>query len=343
MDWGCDYGATFPACSFLRDLNMNRIIIGGIPAPIGGVTTYLRRLLHRDSSNVDLFLDFYPEKKEPVREDCQDKVVQLNGKLGLLRWLWRHRAMQNGREIFFNFSTPRGLLVPLLAPKAEGARWVLMLHHGKLTVHNRFGKSLVRNVLSRFDEVRSLSPAQRAFYREMGVRADRIVSGSSYCEPADHVDDPDALARLSRIKDSHARLVIMSGFPKALYNFQMGIDAVEALGRSDVALCVFIYGPGELRDVLRRRAEQLPWLYLFDGENECFFNTFLRHSDLLLRLTEVESFGISVWDADFWGKKIIASDVCIRPVSAELYRLNSAQPSKLVNTIASVLPKFGVG
>ena len=68
-------------------INLKMIIIGGVPEPIGGVTTYLRRLLHRDSDQVELLLDFYPGEKEPLREDCQGKLARLGGKAALLRWL----------------------------------------------------------------------------------------------------------------------------------------------------------------------------------------------------------------------------------------------------------------
>lgn len=295
------------------------IIVGGIPEPIGGVTTYLRRLLHRDSDQIEVFLDFYPGEKEPLREDCQGKVAALGGKAALLRWLWMRRSAQVGREVFFNFSTPRALLLTLLAPKVRGARWSLMLHHGTLTVQNAMLVKAVRLALTRYDEIKSLSASQTAFYRALDVPAERIVAGSSYCEPTDHLDDPDALQEFTRIKDAHRKVMVMSGFPNPLYNFELGIEAVAALDRDDCALCLFIYGPGELRDRLKALEAEYPWLFVFDGRTERYFNTFLRHCDLLMRLTTTDSVGISVWDADFWGRKIVASDVCNRPPSS--YRL----------------------
>jgi len=293
--------------------NLRKIIIGGIPKPIGGVTTYLRRLLHRDSSQIELLLDFYPGEKEPVREDCACKVVELNGRTALCRWLWTNRSAQVGREVFFNFSTPRALLLTLAVPKVSGARWSLMLHHGTLLVANSFLRRAVRLALSRFDEIKSLSAPQTAFYYAMDVPECRIVGGSSYCEPADHVDDQQAVVELAQIKRRHSKVLVMSGLPQTLYNFELGIDAVAALEEEDYALCLFIYGPGELRGRLGERTKTHPWLYLFDGQSERYFNTFLRHCDLLMRLTTTDSFGISVWDANHWGRKIVASDVCERP------------------------------
>jgi hypothetical protein len=315
------------------------IIIGGIPEPIGGVTTYLRRLLHRDSAQIEWLLDFYPGTKEPVRGDCQGKVIPLGGKVALLRWLWTNRSAQVGREVFFNFSTPRALVLTLFAPKVKGTRWSLMLHHGSLTAGGGLRRRAIRWALSRFDEVKSLSEPQTAFYRAAGVEPGRVVAGSSYCEPADHVDDPDALAELARIRGRYGKVVVMSGFPKPLYNFQLGIDAVAAMNKSesDCALSLFIYGPGELRARIRQFSVEYPWLFVFDGKTERYFNTFLRQCDLLMRLTATESFGISVWDADHWERNILASDVCRRPAKTIPINLYSCSLERLKELIAAEL------
>lgn len=303
------------------------IILGGIPEPIGGVTTFLRRLLHRDIEQIEWLLDFYPGKKEPIRADCQQKVIRLGGKVELVKWLWMHRNEQVGRELFFNFSTPRALPLTLLCPKVRGARWTLMLHHGQLYARTWILRRIVRLALSRFDEIKSLSGEQYAFYMAQHIPPKKIMVGSSYCVPADHSDNEDAMVELQRIRGRYRKVLVMSGFPKALYNLELGIEALAALNRDDCALCVFIYGAGELRERLLRLAEKHPWLFLFDNRPERYFNTFLRQSDALVRLTETESFGISVWDAYHWGVKIIASDVCHRPLGT--YKLKmSGFPSK---------------
>lgn len=306
-------------------MSMKRIVIGGIPAPIGGVTTYLRRLLHRDNERISYLIDFYPGLKEPVKEDCRRKVIHTGGKLGLIFWLWSHRSEQTGHEVFFNFSTPRGLIVSLLAPRVQGTRWALMLHHGKLQACGWLWRFLLRRALSRFDEIQSLSEEQTLFYLDLGADKRRIVVGSSYCEPVDHIDDPKALDEITKIKAQFGRLIVMSGFPKALYNFQRGIDAIATVDRTEVALCLFIYGPGELRQQLHRQAGQIPWVFLFDCESERYFNTFLRNSDVFLRLTDVESFGISVWDAQYWGLKIVATSSANRPVTSHITSLEEAE------------------
>ena len=105
------------------------------------------------------------------------------------------------------------------------------------------------------------------------------------------------------------------------------------MNRADCALCLFIYGPGELRDRLKALEAEYAWLFVFDGRTERYFNTFLRHCDLLMRLTTTDSFGISVWDADFWGRKIVASDVCDRPDNAQVLKLRTAHKGDLARLV----------
>lgn len=300
---------------------MKRIIIGGVPAPIGGVTTFLRRLLHRDSEHIKAFVDFYPDNKEPLRADCQAKLIQVAGRFGLMLWLWLSRRDQIEHELFFNFSQPHALLMFLMIPKWPGTRWNLMLHHGSLHGGPWFQNVVTRILLTRFDKILCLSESQSEFYRHMHIPARKILPASSYCQPADHIDSPSALIELNVIKSQFSTVAVMSGFPRELYNFDIAIEAFAQSGRSDTALCIFIYGSGDRREHLINCAEKYEWLFVFDGRIEQDFNTFLHNSDLLLRLTKVDSLGIAVWDADHWDVPIIASDVCKRPDRATVLQI----------------------
>jgi len=61
------------------------IIVGGLPEPIGGVTTFLRRLLFSQSDDIDCFVDIYPGTKKQLPKTIADKVIYLQGKLKFLR------------------------------------------------------------------------------------------------------------------------------------------------------------------------------------------------------------------------------------------------------------------
>ena len=148
---------------------MRKIIIGGVPGPIGGVTSYLRRLLYHENSQIDWLLDIYPGEKEPLRDDVSHKVLQLGSKLALVKWLWFNREKQINREVYFNFSRPRALLLTLLVPKVIGARWSLMLHHGELNIDGTVIEKFVRLAASRMDEIHYLSSNQKEYYLSTNI------------------------------------------------------------------------------------------------------------------------------------------------------------------------------
>ena len=47
-------------------INKETIIIGGIPNPIGGVTTFLSRLIKAYSQYVVMLLDLYPSEDKKI-------------------------------------------------------------------------------------------------------------------------------------------------------------------------------------------------------------------------------------------------------------------------------------
>lgn len=298
----------------MRDL----IIIGGLPEPLGGVTTFLKRYSIREASRVRAFWDIYPGNKQRIAPELAPYYRELGGKASLVAKFWRHFFCGSEATVFFNFSTPRSVLLFFLLPKPKRQRWRLMLHHGRLSLPGVIPKWAARCAMLRLDEIEYLSEAQHRFYVELGIPPERLHAGTSYVPPVDHIDDPNALMEVARLKQDYEKLVIMSGFPTEIYNFEKGIEAIRLLDDPRIALCLFIYGPGPLRARLRKTAEREKWIRLFDGCDERYFNTFLRNSDLLLRLNSVDSLGIAVADAVHWGIPVIASDVCPRPAPARL-------------------------
>lgn len=315
---------------------MGEIVVGGVPSPIGGVTTFVRRYSCNRDNAVKKIIDFYPGKKDPLPLHCQDKHKVVSGVVGLVLWFLFSRHSCSEKHVFFNFSTPRACLIFLALPKRRCEQWSLMLHHGKLSLESSFQKILIKSAIKKIDKIRHISENQKIFYKSLGVSDKNLAIDTSYCPPLDHVDDNAALKKILELRRTFQSLTLISGFPTKLYNIRKAIEAFMTMNAEDDALCIFIYGPGELREEFHYLTKNADNIIIFDGFNETYFNTFLKNSDLFLRLTEVESVGIAVWDANFWRVKILASDVCPRPESSHLVNLGS-QELNLEKTIRQLL------
>lgn len=299
------------------------IIVGGLPKPIGGVTTFLRRLLYWERENIDIFLDFYKGKKEALPEACSKKVINLGSRNKMLYWLFRHSNRTGNRRVLFNFSTTRSLVGLAFLLKPKNAEWGLILHHGKLRV-DRFWMSIISKIaLRKMDCVYALSSQQEEFFISMGVPSSIIKREVTYYEPLPQEDERDAVREIDELRTRFREIFVMSGYPTDIYNYQIAIDLFKNGMRPNALLVIFIYGEGSEREALQHLSANSECVKLYEDMSENFFNTFLKTSDCLLRLNEVDSFGIGVADAINLGVKVIATDVCNRYLGSYLLNLDN--------------------
>jgi hypothetical protein len=308
------------------------ILVGGLPRPIGGVTTFLRRLFVHQSEAIDLFLDIYPGQKEQLPRDLKSKVRNLRG-LGGLVWWWLFNGHKTRRKIvFFNFSQPRAFYLLWLLPKRANSSWHIMLHHGRLSTTSRVASFIFTRTLKKFDVVYSLSQQQSEFFNEFIASQTVLHKVKSYCSPIDFEPDLDALRRIAEIRRTFDKIIVMSGYPLEIYNFDLGIKKLLMAEKSNVCIAIFLYGPGPLRPYLHSQALN-PRILIFEDKTETYFNTFLSKSNSLWRLNSIDSFGIVVADAVNYGLDVIATDVCERYPGAITVRLSEFMESS--NPVAS--------
>lgn len=284
------------------------VLVGGFPQPVGGVTTFLSRLVRAYPARIVAVVDLYPADRKSVPAVFHGIYYRSGSRLGawigLLCCLWKFRA---GHEYLFNFSRLHSLIVFLLLPKFTGVRWMLLLHHGSLV--SSLPEWLLRRLLRRFDNVLAIGPGQAAAYHKLGVPADRLRVISTYV-PA-RVEPGEASAEVARFIDElragQAQLVVASGFPRQMYRHDLAMTLVRR-PRTRLALC--LYGDGELRNLYEDCQEANVQVFWNLAEND--FNYLLSMAGLYVRPTERDSFGIACADAVGFGVPVIASDVCMR-------------------------------
>lgn len=283
------------------------IIVGGLPQPIGGVTTFLRRLLMANISRVVAFVDLYPaiDKKIPT----SFKGIYYRAASKPVAWLNLFVALFNFRSnfvFFFNYSRLRSLLVFAILPKFKGVKWELMLHHGELSTRLPFW--FVARILRRFDRVYAIGQNQYSIYASYGLTS--VQRASSYVPPVIEYDSVSLSVKeaVDVVKNSGKRLVLASGFPRELYRHDVAVRLCE--GRDDRMLMLFLYGDGELKAFFQGLNK--PNILVFWDTPENDFNYALSCASLYVRPTLKDSFGIACADAVSFGVPVVASDVCTR-------------------------------
>ncbi|MDC5080049.1 glycosyltransferase, partial [Acinetobacter baumannii] len=191
-------------------------------------------------------------------------------------------------------------------------QWSLMLHHGHLT--SKLPKFLLKYILNKFDVIYTLNDRQANFYKSINPQYS-LISESSYV-PASLVDiDESEKLPLNIVTDSKLKVVVGSGFPRALYQHHLLIELINK--NQNAYLFLFLYGDGELKDELLNLNH--PRIKVFIDKDEDIFNYYLSKADLYVRPTLEDSFGIACADAIEFGVPVIASDVCKRYSGVQVY------------------------
>ena len=214
-------------------------IIGGLPKPIGGVTTFVRRLVCSEPRRFAAIVDFYSVPDKDIPPVFLGDYYAFS-KIGFFVRFCFFSAWRN-RNCFFNFSRTFSLLFFLLWRKGEG-ECRLLLHHGDL--QSRLPKFVLCKIFRKFDVIYYLNESQKQFYDEVGVGLN-LVETKSYVPPRLLAPIDEVVELVSNFRSRYEFVYVCSGFPRDYYNLRWCIEAVSAY--SDSCLLVFLYGDGELK------------------------------------------------------------------------------------------------
>ncbi len=319
-------------------------IVGGLPEPIGGVTTFIMRLAFAlgvcSRTEVEI-LDLYPKTKKVAAPPRVRHLICPRSRL--LKYVWLTKHVYGKETVHFNFSTPRALPLLLLMPKRR-SRWILTLHHGNLAACDSLLTRLLWLLLvRRLDQIVGLSQLQCRYYIGHNVPADILLLGGSYVKPSGPTDDPtdEIIATVEYLRSSYQQIVFASGYPTNAYSHRELIDTFGRVARDrNVCLLLCLYGPdgdGILNTICAEARAASSHIHLIGQLDEGSFNYVLKNSDVYVRANSVDSCGIAMVDAISYGVRVIASDVCKRPKAATLFETGNYKDleTKLVHSLGN--------
>ena len=292
------------------------ILVGGFPEPVGGVTTFVRRLAASEK-RIEEVVDICFGKQKEIPASYSGKYRALNSKWrGFVYLLFKMMVWRN-KYVHFNFSSLRSLLFFLLLPKNR-TKWILMLHHGVL--ESRLPNFLVGYLLRRFDHIVCMTEAQYENYRLFGVGSEKLVKASSYVQPAQSRPDKMFQQDIDSYFSAKPTLVA-SGYPTSLYNLEWCIRFVGS--REEYQLVLFVYGDGPEKAEIQKQQGKSRNIRVYWDEKEENFNYALSRAKCYLRPNMKDSFGIAVADAVNYGVPVLASNVCPRYQGAETFKITT--------------------
>jgi len=300
-------------------------IVGGVPAPVGGVTSYISRLINYFPEYFYQVLDLYPYVKKEVISNTLNIDHKIFKGLLSIGCIYELMKIKNG-IVHFNFSTAKALFPLILIWKRSNVKWVLTLHNGKpdsninQILPGFLLKYCFKYSLTKFDRISSLNDYQSNFYNKYDVYSECVIDMDTFV-PYIKAISGDLPMSFVEFRKKHQResIILMNGYGKRFYNFHLGVEFVNT--NSDYLLVIVIYG--DIDDVYYQELMYLigdnDRVLIIEGIEQSIFLNLLGNVHIYLRANSIDSFGIAVADAVCMGKTAIASDVCKRFPGCYLY------------------------
>lgn len=312
------------------------ILVGGFPKPIGGVTTFVRRLAATDKK-IEEVIDLYPNKGKEIPPAFKGRYKQCGNRIAGYVYMAAKMITWQNKYIHFNFSNFKALIFFIILPKLN-SKWILMLHHGELEV--QFPDFLAKHLLRKFDYIFCMNDRQRNVYLAYLDHPEKLISTNSYIKSIEGSPDATFQKDIDRFFSMKPTL-IASGYPSLVYNFDWCIRFVNE--REDYQLALFIYGEGTEKVKLQTQFVDHPKVKIYWNQSENNFNYALSKSYLYLRPNTRDSFGIAVADAVNFGVPVLASDVCQRFKGAETFTITTYDSFEraLIHSLKHIGTKMG--
>jgi glycosyltransferase involved in cell wall biosynthesis len=220
--------------------------------------------------------------------------------------------------------SPRLASLALLAGVLPGRRAVLTFHSGGYPSSpegRAAGPRTLRGfALRRLDRVVAVNEEIAAWFRQVGVEADRVRLISPYALPAAPLD-ADPPEPLRSFLERHRPLIVSAGGLEPQYDLPLQIEVLGQLREKFPRAGLVLLGAGYLHEELRRRAAEKPYgehvLLCGDVGREVALRV-IADSDLMLRTTLYDGDSIAVREAVHFGVPVVASDRAPRPAGVRV-------------------------
>lgn len=302
--------------------------VGPYPPPLGGVSTYIRRLKHR--------LDGLGLANEVWDTSGRAKSERGVRRSGVRVAPWRHLLRRDVRLVHYNISgmRPKRYVALFNRSLLRGRPTVLTLH-GDASGLLALERARVVPVLDSFGAVIAVREGDRETLARLGVST-MVAEIPAFAPPLPSETDPALVPETVRhFMETHRPVLSANAFRIAfhegvdLYGLDMCVelcaDLKETYPQVGFVFCIPEAGSEDHLRRMRGRIEARGLESSFLVVNEPLpLCPILARSDLFVRPTNTDGDAVSVREALYLGVPALASDVVPRPRGTRLFRTRDA-------------------
>jgi glycosyltransferase involved in cell wall biosynthesis len=302
-------------------------LVGPYPPPYGGVSIHIQRL-HGQSAADDIISTVFDNSRH---------VKKVRGVLNLSRfWNWP-RILLSRQDIIHVHTTSTHWLIPaffLFLARLKGIKFVLSYHSLRYDLRDfgLIGRRMIRVILRLASHCIATNHEIKERLISLGAKPENITVIPVFLPPVIKESEINEIPQIAwDFIDSHKPVISASAFRIVLfegidrYGIDMCIELCAGLKSAcpEIGLIFCLPEIGDLdyfNELKRRIVEKgIEENFLFQTK-PCQFYPVLMKSDLFVRPTNTDSYGISVAEAVYFKVPAIASDVCQRPAGTVLFK-----------------------
>jgi glycosyltransferase involved in cell wall biosynthesis len=322
------------------EVDMKITIVGPYPPLFGGISVHVKRVkMFLEKKDIEVFV--YNESK--IGKDS-DTIKKINNYRSLML-----RILFNKSDIIHFHAINKYVRALLGFYKIFGKKIVLTIHGESLNIQlsesNRFIRKLLILSLRQLDAIICVNPLHKEQLINYGIDSRKLNVIPAYIDPIeDEKDFENIPQKVWDFIEGSNFLISANGWIRKhngedLYGLDMLIELVNLLRRENynVSLLFVLIGKDQQSVEERMYYEKIKskikksdledFFYIFESKHTEFY-PLLRQSDLFIRPTNTDGFGVSIAEALFFNIPSIASDVCERPGGTILFQSRNSDDLK---------------
>ncbi|KKO51010.1 glycosyltransferase family 4 protein [Paenibacillus sp. DMB20] len=332
---------------------MKIVMVGPYPPPLGGISVHVKRAAEHLRQN-GLDCDVYDESNG---SHSAAGVYPLGS---YRRFLLRFPLIKG--DLFHVHSIRKKFRMVLGFYKLFGKKIVLTVHGGSLIDQIESSNRVVRFVLLRslraIDQILCVNEADTEKLLAMGFKRNRVATMPAYIRPVETEGaDSGIPAHVADFLEKAEFAITANGYirffqGRDLYGADLLVQLLKELNARGLKARVLFALLGAREQSARERqyyldlrkrikAYGLEDRFLFYEVHDTELHPLLKKSDLFMRPTLADGYGVSIAEALACGTPAIASDVCRRPEGTILFRTeNSEDMLRKVRDVMENYPSY---
>lgn len=303
-------------------------IVGPYPPPQGGISVHVQRLVDNIRASCDVeILDPYRRSADfdlPFSyRACGGSFAIRAMRLGIALI----RSSPDIRHLHVSSFRAFAILGHLLRPWTSNSVVLgISIHSGSFPADYEASspsrKRRLRKIIAGFDFVVAVNDEIAEIARQAGVPSKRVVTVPAFI-PVQYEEDAGLANEVRALNTGGKKIIVASGYGLPLYGYHILLEALKGqleCGRTLVPI-VCLYNTYDERycNMIEKEIKELGGMVFRDLRPDEFF-TVLRHCDIFVRPTDRDGDAVSVREALWLGKAVVASDCVERPEGAILFR-----------------------